>query len=79
MRKVHMWTCFQVFLYLISGKVAVPVIAVVDGDNVLCGVQEQLAVVGPRPGAGYRISFEFYSEAQALPLFDISLDWTWAS
>lgn len=50
--------------------------AAVDGDNMLGGVQEPFAVVRPRQGAGRRIGVEFNPEAQALPLFNISLDWT---
>lgn len=61
---------------MISLKLSVPVLAAVDGDNVLGGVQEPFAVVRPRRGAGCRIGIELYSEAQALPLFNIRLDWT---
>lgn len=54
----------------------VPVFLAVDGDNVLGGVEELFAVVRPGQGDGCRISIKLYSEAQALPLFDISMDWT---
>lgn len=66
-------------VYSCSGIHTVPVFAAVDGDDVLCGVEELFAVVRPGQGAGCRIGVELYSEAQTLPLFNLSLDWTWAS
>lgn len=30
----------------------VPVLVAMDGDDVLCGVEEPLAIVGPEQGAG---------------------------
>lgn len=60
-------------------KLTVPVFAAIDGDNMLCGVEELFAIVRPGQGPGCRIGIQFYFEAQALPLFNISMDWTWAS
>lgn len=60
-------------------ELGVPVFAAVDGDDVLRGVEEPFAVVSPRQGAGGRVGIEFHPEAQALPLFDLGLDGTWAS
>lgn len=60
-------------------KLAVPVFAAMYGNYMLCGVEEPLAIVRPGQGARSGIGTEFDSEAQALPLFDISLHWSWAA
>lgn len=54
----------------------VPVLAAVDGDDVLGGVEQLFAVVSPRQGGGDGVGVELCSEAQALALFNISLYWT---
>lgn len=69
----------HVYLQLICCRLRLPVLATVDSDNVLRGVQELFAVVRPGQRAGFRIGIKFCPEAQALPLFNISLDWTGVS
>lgn len=54
-----------------------PVLATVNGDDVLSGVEEPLAIVRPGEVAGFRVGIKFGPEAQALTLLDVSLDWTW--
>lgn len=68
-----------VYLQLIYCRFTVPVFAAVNGDNVLCGVEELFVVVWPGQGVGCWVGIKFYSEAQAFALFNVSLDWTWAS
>lgn len=33
-------------------QLTVPVLVAMDGDDVLCGVEEPLAIIGPEQGAG---------------------------
>lgn len=58
---------------------AVPIVKTMNRDDVLCGVQEPLAVVRPAQVAGLGVGIEFGPEAQALALLDVRLDWTWIS
>lgn len=47
---------------LVRQKHTVPVFVVVDCDNMLCGVEELLAIVGPRQGAGCWVGIKTYSK-----------------
>lgn len=57
----------------------IPVLATVNRDDVLSGVQQPLAIVRPGYVAGLRVGIKFSPQAQALALLDVCLDWTWIS
>lgn len=75
--KCSVRACIPVFSNSLCREVTVPVLAAVNTDNMLCGVQEPFATIRPVWGARCRIGIKFYPEAQTLALFNISLDWTW--